>query len=469
MAKTLTEHFGEFVAQTKLAELPPEVIAKAKTCLLHNLGVALAGRRAEELVHSLVARAYAIPRESTLFWDGSRASAEGATLANAALMHARTQDDTHFPSSTHTGSTVIPAALAMAEAHGRTGGEFLTAMVLGYEVAARVGREYDTITTPRGFRATSIFGVFGAAAAAARLMGLPAEGVASALGFAANLAGGLGQTWIEGSSEWRFQVGIAGRNGIFAARIAARGAVAARESLEGVAGFYQAFGGTLDPAETTTAGLGKDWEILEVTLKPFPVCAIHQSPVGMMIQLATTHELRPDHVAEIILHLSPYEATYPGINGLGPFSDQGGTLMSAQYCMALALIDRKATLDGLFRFDDPTIRELSKRVRVVSDESLAPLCSRLSVRTVDGRLLTAETVATPTTHRFTFDEDAALIRALAPEMVEPADRTERLVEAVRGLERQPGLTQLLSCFKRPARPRGRRRNHRQHSRKGGNR
>lgn len=462
MAKTLTEVLGEFVAQTKLAELPPEVVAKAKTCVLHNLGVALAGRRTEALAHGLVARVYGAPKESTLFWDGSKVSAEGAALANAALMHARTQDDTHFPSSTHTGSTVIPAALAMAEAEGRSGGEFLTAMVLGYEVAARVGREYDTITTPRGFRATSIYGVFGAAASAARLLDLPAEGIAAALGFAANLAGGLGQTWIEGSSEWRFQVGIAGRNGIFAARLAAVGAVAARESLEGVAGFYRAFGGSVDRAASATAGLGTDWAMLEVTLKPFPVCAIHQSPVGMMIQLATTHDLRPAQVTEITLHLSPYEASYPGIDSPGPFADQGGTLMSAQYCTALALIDRRVTLDGLFRFDDPTLRELSRRIRVVPDESLTPLSSRLAVRTVDGRLLTAETVATPTTHKFRFDQDADLVRALAPEMGLSPQGVERLIHAVQGLEGQPDLSQLLRCFKgsvgsrRPATPRARR-------------
>jgi len=446
MTKTLTERLGEFVAQTGWGQLPPDVVAKAKTCLLHNLGVALAGRRAERLAHGFVAQTYSAPREATLFWDGSKVSAEGAALANAALMHARTQDDTHFPSSTHTGSTVIPAALAVAEAEKRTGEEFLVAMVLGYEVAARVGREYDTITTARGFRATPIYGVFGAAAASARLMQLPAAGIAAALGFAANLAGGLGQTWIEGSSEWRFQVGIAARNGIFAARLARLGAVAAREALEGVAGFYQAFGGGVDHASMAAAGLGTDWEILAVTLKPFPVCAIHQSPVAMMLELATVHDLRAAQVAEIVLHLSPYEARYPGIDNPGPFADQGATLMSAQYCMALALVDRRVTLEGLLRFDDPVIEELVRRVRVVPDESLAPLCSRLTVQTVDGRRLVAETKVTPTTHKFAFDEAAALVRGLIPEMAVPAEAVERLIQSIRRLEQQPDLAELLGCF-----------------------
>jgi 2-methylcitrate dehydratase PrpD len=451
VTKTVTAELGEFVAQTKYTELPPQVVERAKTCLLHNLGVALAGRRAEPLVHALVERHYAVPHESTLFWSGSKVSAEGAALANAALMHARTQDDTHFPSSTHTGATVIPAALAIAEATEKTGEEFLAAMVLGYEIAGRIGREYDTLTTPRGFRATGIYGVFGAAAASARLMSLGPEATAAALGFAANLAGGLGQTWVEGTSEWRFQVGIAGRNGIFAARVAASGASAARETLEGSAGFYTAFGGTPEMARVAVAGLGKDWVAPEVTLKPYPVCAIQQSPVGMMIDLSTAHDITPDAVREIVLALNPYEARYPGTDSVGPFIDQGGTLMSGQFCMALALVDRKATIDALFRFDDPVLMALTRKTRIVADESVPPLSSRLAVVTTDGRRLTRETVATPTLHKFSFEEDAALVRGLVPEMEVAPSVVDDLIDAVRRLDRQGDLSVLIRCMSGPRR------------------
>lgn len=444
--QTVTTALGEFVAATRYSDVPADAIERAKTCLLHNLGVALAGRRAEPLAHGLVARHYALPGEATLFWDGSKVSAEGAALANAALMHARTQDDTHFPASTHTGSTVIPAALAMAQATGSTGQAFLLAMLLGYEIAGRVGTEYDTITTARGFRATSIYGVFGAAAASARLLGLPADRTASALAFAANLAGGLGQTWVEGTSEWRLQVGIASRNGIFAARIAASGATTAAESLEGSAGFYTAFGGTAEHARAALSGLGKHWQVGEVTLKPHPVCAIQQSPVDMMIALANRHDLKPEQIEEIVLELNPYEARYPGTDSTGPFSDQGGTLMSGQFCMALALMDRKATIDGLLRFDDPVLGALTRRVRIVADNAIAPLCSRLTVLTKDGARLTRETVTTPTTHKFSFDEDAELVRRLRPEMEITAEGLERLIGLVRDIEQQPNLDALLGCM-----------------------
>lgn len=444
--QTVTNALGEFVASARFSDLPREAIERAKTCLLHNLGVALAGRRAEPLAHGLVVRHYASPGESTLLWDGSKVSAEGAALANAALMHARTQDDTHFPASTHTGATVIPAALAMAEAVQGTGEALLMAMLLGYEIAARVGMEYDTLTTPRGFRASSIYGVFGAAAASARLLALPADRTAAALAYAANLAGGLGQTWVEGTSEWRLQVGIVGRNGILAARVAAAGASGASESLEGVAGFYQAFGGTVGHARAGLAGLGEQWQVSEVTLKPYPVCAIQQSPVGMMIELANQHDLKPAQVENIVLDLNPYEARYPGTDSVGPFRDQGGTLMSGQYCMALALMDRKATIEGLFRFEDPVLAELTRRVRIVANDSVAPLCSRLTVTTKDGRTVSSETVATAQTHKFTFEQDAALVRRLLPEMEIDADALERLIGLVAEIEHQPNLDALLACM-----------------------
>jgi hypothetical protein len=166
----------------------------------------------------------------------------------------------------------------------------------------------------------------------------------------------------------------------------------------------------------------------------------------MMIDLATTHDLEPADVAEIVLELNPYEARYPGTDSVGPFTDQGGTLMSGQFCMALALAERKAALATLFRFDDPVLGALTKRCRIVADASVKPLSSRLTVRTVDGRSFTRETVATPGLHKFSFAEEIELVRGLAPEMELPAGRAERLITAVREVDRRPSLDELVACL-----------------------
>jgi 2-methylcitrate dehydratase PrpD len=152
---------------------------------------------------------------------------------------------------------------------------------------------------------------------------LPGDQVAHAIGFAANLASGLGQTWVEGGDEWRFHIGLAARNGLLAARMAAGGAKAAPHSLEGVAGFYGATSGNLDHLDRVLADLGRHWQVIDVTQKLFPICALLQGPVANTIKLASDGNLVAGDVKGITVYLSPFEAKYPGIDSRGPFNDQG--------------------------------------------------------------------------------------------------------------------------------------------------
>jgi 2-methylcitrate dehydratase PrpD len=437
---------GRFVYATPVERIPTTIMLKAKICLLHNLGVAIAGRAAERYAWRLVRRRYSAAQEATLIYDCSRADAEGAALANAVLIHARTQDDAHTPSSTHPGATVTPAALAVAEAEGRSGAEFLAALVLGYEMQGRIGRDYDTITTPRGFRATTIFGVFGAAAASARLMRLTAAQTTSALAFAANLASGLGRTWIEGTDEWRFQVGIAARNGVLAARIAAESPSTASLTLEGGAGFYAAFGGTAEHAPAAIEGLGGRWVLDEVTLKPYPVCAIHQAPVRLAIDIAAEADLRPQDISEVVLELNPYEARFPGIDYAGPFAQQGATLMSAQFCLATALVHRGVTLRAMLEFDDACVNTLLARVRIVANEALPIQMSRVTVTTVGGARHQRAGGATPAASHPDFDETAQWLQALLAREGGDATVAQRLAATIHELEHEPDLRRLVECF-----------------------
>ena len=144
----------------------------------------------------------------------STVAAEHAAFANAALMHTRAQDDTHFAAKTHVGSAIVPAALALAERERRSGAELCVAVVAGCEVAAAIGERLAAATTARGFRATPVFGTLGAAAAAASILGLDEAQTTNAIAIAASFSGGLNQTWLDGTSEYRLQLGMAARNGI---------------------------------------------------------------------------------------------------------------------------------------------------------------------------------------------------------------------------------------------------------------
>src|SRR5690606_11365040 len=124
--------------------------------------------------------------------------------------------------------------------------------------------------------------------------------------------GGLGYTWVEGSDEWRVQVGIAARNGIVAARMGSLRLPAGRYPLEGSAGFYAAFGGTTEFAISVIDGLGTQWQVNDVTHKAYPCCAILQWPVGVLQQLLSTTKIAPEQIEEVRVVFNPYEADFPG-------------------------------------------------------------------------------------------------------------------------------------------------------------
>ena len=437
---SLTETLGAFVAATDYAAIPPAIVARAKVSLVHNLAMALAGRKYERHAHAMAKKFWPLPPQATLLYDGARVSMEAAAFANGALMHARSQDDTHAGSTSHPGSATMPAAFAVAEAEGCNGAELLAAIVLGYEVLGRIGRDFDHLVTAKGFRSAAVFGGFGAAAAAAKLLRLSASETAHALGIVAHMCGGLAQVWEEGSPEFPLQLGFAARNGIFAARAAQGGATAARESLVGKSGLFSAYAGVHTPATEALAGLGQSWQFQEVTVKSHPVCAILQGPVDSMLRVCRSNDVDPRAGAEVVLELSPYEATYPGVDNPGPFVSNTAAKMSAQYSLSLAMLDRRLTMDGLFRLTDPAIAAQAARVRVHSDPKLIPRSSRLSLVFADGRTLVAE-VGSPV-GKPDFDEIVAFAYAMIPEMEVGSAAVDHMIQAVAQLERAPNLHEL---------------------------
>ncbi len=156
MTVSLTQTLGRLVADTPADAIPAAIVERAKISLVHNLVVGLAGRSRVGAAHITAQRLWGVPAEATLLYDGARVSVEGAAFANAALLNARSQDDTHPASTSHPGSPTMAAALACAEVQGATGGAFLTAVVLGYEVLCRVGRDFDEQITGPGFHAAAV-------------------------------------------------------------------------------------------------------------------------------------------------------------------------------------------------------------------------------------------------------------------------------------------------------------------------
>jgi len=440
---TLSLSLGRLIAETSLASIPPFVVERAKVSLLHNLCVGLLGRPRERVAHRMARRLWPLPAEASLLHGGGRVSAEGAAFANTALLNARSQDDTHPASTSHPGSPTTGAALAMAEALGADGAACLTAIVLGYEVLCRVGRDFDHLITARGFRAAAVLAVFGATAASARLLRLPANQAAHALGLASNLAGGLAQVWLEGSGEAPFQLAFAARNGVTAARAAEFGATAAARAFEGPSGLYRAFAGTREPPVEAMAVTGQ-WQLEEITLKPYPVCAILQGPVSALLGMRALHGVQHADVCGVILDLNPAEASYPGVDNPGPFASAIGTKMSAQFSLALALHEGRVTLDGLERVADPAVLALARRVTLRAEPFVAQRLCRVQLLLRDNRSLAA-VIETPVGQPC-FAEVARFARALAPEMGASLSALDRLIQAVATLDRAPDTRELIASL-----------------------
>lgn len=442
---TVNEKLAHFVHSLRYEDLPDSVIEKAKINLLHGLAVALAGVKLEFAriaVQALEESGEVGGGNATLLLDGRRSTPMGAAFANAVLFHSRTQEDTH--GTTHCGPTVIPPALALAEAKRASGRDFLTSLVVGYEVAAAVGKHHTKYSTPRGFRASSIYGIFGAAAASGKLLGLTEEQLVNALGYAAAFAFGTTETFNAGTMEWRYEVGLAARNGLLAAMLAKKGAVAATTAMEGKAGFYHAFAGTTAELDMVTAGLGKEWEILAVDLKPYPVCAFNQTPVSTMLNLVQETGLRAEDVEAITVWMSPYEANYPGMASKGPFNSIGATLMSTPFCVALACVEGRVTVGGLQQYDHPQINELVSKVTIVPDEGRPMLCTKIRVATKDGRTYEKETIVAPDQYRYTWEQEVRLVKGMQEDMNVPPERLDDLIGAVRRVETIGDVSELVA-------------------------
>jgi 2-methylcitrate dehydratase PrpD len=442
MTVSLSQALGRLVAETDLQAIPPLVLTRAKVSLLHNISVGLIGRPQEPVAHRMARQLWPLPAEASLLHGGGRVSSEGAAFANTALMSARSQDDTHPASTSHPGSPTMGAALALAEARSASGAECLAAMVLGYEILCRIGRDFDHLITGRGFRAAAVLGVFGATAASASLLRLSSAQSAHALGLAANLAGGLAQVWLEGSREGPFQLAFAARNGITAARAAGFGATAAAHALEGPSGLYRAFAGTTEPSLEACAVTGH-WQLEEVTLKPYPVCAILQGPVSAVLDLRAQHGVYPAALERIIVSLNPAEAAYPGVDHAGPFASAVATKMSAQFSLSLALLTGRVTLGGLGRVQDTDVLALVPRVEVHADPAMKQRLCRVQLHLRNDQTLTA--CITRPLGQPSFDELSRSVRTLADEMGATVPAVDRLIAAVAGLDRAPDTRELMAA------------------------
>ncbi len=373
---------ARFVAELEPAVIPAVVLEKAQQCLFWGYGIALGSCRvpyarlaaqASIELHGVVSSGGA-----TLLASGERTSVAGAAFGNSALFHARSQEDTCGAS--HFGAVVIPVLTALLESGRYDPAGFMPALVAGYEVGAAVQAVCGVQTAAGGHRGSSLYGPIAAAAAAGRLMRLPVDELANAIAAAVSYSGGPMQSLVDGSDEWRYQLGFAAEQGLMAAELARRGSRASCSAFEGPAGFARVYA-RMDCDIAAFSGLGREWAMRRVAFKPFPACGAAQIPA--LLSLRLREERNVERISAIKIALSPPAAAYPGVSAQGPFATRSAAQTSIPFCVAAVLIQGKLDLAS-FGGDDPRVLDLARRVTLVADPELGLYDVTLEVSGDDG-------------------------------------------------------------------------------------
>ncbi len=456
---SVIEQLAAYAAGESFDKLPEAAVRGARRAILDTLGVMLAGasEATSTRVRALVERRRG-REEAVVAGTALRTSVEDAALANGTAAHALDYDDVQQSLSGHPSVPVLPAALALAERERATGAALLTAFVVGVEVEAKLGRAMNPGLYEVGWHATSTLGVFGAAAAAGRILGLAPEGIARALALAASMASGVKANFGTDGKPWH--AGHASRSGVEGALLVQAGFTANPRALEHRDGFGATYGAANPPAwDLAVAGLGAPHEVAEpgIGVKRFPACASTHQALDATLDLIAEHEIAAGAVEDVecaVHYMAPHQLIHErATTGL-----EGKFCMA--YCVSVALLDRTV---GLAQFEEERVRRADvqafmPRVRMVihpeqtTRASNATRFSEVTIRMRDGRRLQRRVSLAKGQPRspLTDAELAVKFRDCAGRGL-PADRVEMLLGAVSSLETLPdaaALARLLATSER---------------------
>ena len=344
------------------AGLPDPAIHWAKVGILDTVGVTLAGAREDcaRIVEGIAARGGAGP---SLIFGGSRRTAPlEAALVNGTASHALDFDDMNNTLGGHPSAPILPALFALADEIGASGRDFLAAYVAGFETECKIGMGVHFYHYTKGWHPTATLGVFGAAAACAKLMKLTDEQTATALSIAASLASGIKANF--GTMVKPLHIGHCTRDGMFAALLARDGFSAGDRVFEHKQGFFNVFNGegNYDAGKILPAW-GEPLDIVTpgIAIKQYPCCGSTHSALDAMLKLAREHKPAAEDIerVDVWTHARRLEHT----NRPEPKSDLDAKF-SVQYCMARALLDRRISIEHFeaSAYEAPAVRKLLPRV-----------------------------------------------------------------------------------------------------------
>ncbi len=415
-----------FCAALRWDKLPLEARERTKELVLDHVGVGLQGSATESgrAVQSFVAGQPA--GGASVLGSDLRTGAAWAALANGTGAHSTELDDVTRESSLHPGVVVIPAALALAQERGSPPIAFLEGVVAGYETTMRVGNALGAASAyARGFHPTGVAGVFGAAVAAGRILGLQAEGLVRALGIAGTMASGSLEYLADGAWTKRLNAGWAAHAGVVAAGLAASGFTGPATALDGRFGLLRGYTDAPRPEELT-ARLGDPLMVMKVTIKPYACCRYTHPLIDGVLALRAEHGIAPDDVAAVRLGVLAAGAALIAepIERKRDPTNVVDAQFSAPYGAAVALVHGRA---GLAEHSDPVladarVRRLMAMTDCVRDPSLDAEYPGKWAGSVEIRLRDGRTVRTRVDFALGEPENPVPRGALVERFVELAGR-----------------------------------------------
>ncbi|HZP86261.1 MAG TPA: MmgE/PrpD family protein [Burkholderiales bacterium] len=390
----LVNDFADLFARTRYDTLPPAAIDAAKKSILDTLGVILAASGVEPAVRGVVdlVRESGGPPESSVLGFGGRASAVMAGLANGAMAHCLDYDD-RTPEGHHPSSSIVPAAFAVAERKGGVSGrEMIAAVAAGQDMFIRLRRN---VGWKQDFHLTTVIGIYAAAGAAARVLGLSREQILNAFGIASMQSCGLSEMQYGVGTDLRgMYAGFVTHGAVLAALLAKKGVGGIQTLFEGKAGVFNVyFDGEYD-REKMLRDLGSEYTGAYMLYKPWPACGVAFTYIHATLQLMKEHRLRASDIAQIRVHVGDYQYQL-----CVPFESRRAptTLVDAKFsipfCVAVAAARQRIgiaefTSDAL---EDREILAIAQKVVAVQDSrydwKMTLPDGRVEIVTHDGRTL----------------------------------------------------------------------------------
>ena len=433
-----------YIAGTFDRPLPRAVTERAKLHLLDTLAAMVSG---SQLLPGRRAIAFAAAqggaREACVIGSRIVISAVNAALANGMHGHADETDDTYYAALVHPGCSIVPAALAMGERQHASGMALLRAMVLGYDVCARISKALGLeLFRSAGHSTHSFGGTFGSAAAAGTLAGLSVERVRYLLSYTAQQASGL-SCWARDVEhiEKAFDFGgMPARNGVTAATMVAMRFTGVEDVLSGERSFFHAYGRHAQP-ERLVQGLGREYEIMNTAIKRWPVGYPIQAPLDAVSNLIAAHGVAARDVERVVVRIDE--------QGAHTVNQRRMASINIQHLVAVMLIDGEITFASSHddaRVHDPAVVRLRKRIELAGSAALSRTKTTqavVEITTRHGERLRYHTRAVrgSATNPMSRDEVAAKCRGLLTPVL-GTRRTQQLVDTVWHIERIRDVRQL---------------------------